>query len=78
AELFAGYEADEEAFENLRCGRKVTLDTLKRRPTAGRMFFSGRLIVSSDRNFSLCAPEACGGTWALVPEVNIIFRGEDE
>ncbi|EHL69050.1 tRNA pseudouridine(55) synthase TruB [Cloacibacillus evryensis] len=73
--LFPGYEADEGSYERLRNGQRIMLKGLGRRPAAQGVSFSGKLIVASEKIFSLCSPSPCRGTFELAPEVNIIIRG---
>lgn len=74
-ELFPGYEADGDSFERLSHGQRITLAGLKRRPLVQTAPLAGRLVVASERIFSICSSSPCGGTFVLSPEVNIIIQG---
>ncbi|MCC8178054.1 MAG: hypothetical protein LIO38_02930, partial [Cloacibacillus sp.] len=74
-ELFPGYEADGDSFERLSHGQKITLAGLKRRPLIQTAPLAGRLVVASEKIFSICAVSPCGVTFELAPEVNIIIQG---
>lgn len=73
--MFPGYEADDDSFERLSHGRPVPLKGLKRRPLPGGAPSAGRLIVASEKIFSICAARRHAGTFELAPEVNIIIQG---
>ncbi|MCD8164560.1 MAG: tRNA pseudouridine(55) synthase TruB [Synergistaceae bacterium] len=74
-ELFPGYDADGDSFERLSHGQKITLAGLKRRPLIQTAPLAGRLVVASEKIFSICAVSPCGVTFELAPEVNIIIQG---
>lgn len=77
-DIFPCYEADSRSFESLSHGQKISLAGLKRRLPQMPHPLSGRVIVASQRIFSICSAHRKGGSWELAPEVNILAEGETE
>lgn len=76
--IFPSYEADRGAYEKLSHGQKISLLGLKRRLPHLAQPLRGRVIVASEKIFSICAEARRGGSWELAPEVNILIEGDGE
>ncbi|MBR4400376.1 MAG: tRNA pseudouridine(55) synthase TruB [Synergistes sp.] len=77
-DIFPCYEADGRSFESLSHGQRISLEGLKRRLPLLPHPLRGRVIVASDKIFSICSAHRKGGSWELAPEVNILAEGETE
>lgn len=78
-EMFECYEADSAAYERLSHGQSVMLSELARGGGGFAVPISGgKVIVASNRIFSICTPERSRGTLELSPAVNIIINGGSE
>ncbi|MDO5116630.1 MAG: tRNA pseudouridine(55) synthase TruB [Synergistaceae bacterium] len=71
----ATYAADEAAFDMLSHGRRVQLHALSRRSLGEIKFSAAKIVVGSEKIFSICAAKRHLGSLELAPEVNIILSG---
>ncbi|MBQ9882254.1 MAG: tRNA pseudouridine(55) synthase TruB [Synergistes sp.] len=77
-DIFPCYEADGKSFERLSHGQRISLEGLRRRLPLLPHPLRGRVIVASEKIFSICSAHRKGGSWELAPEVNIMAEGEGE
>lgn len=75
--MFECYEADRASYDRLSHGQSIMLKGLKRGGGTS-IISSGKVIVASDKIFSICTPSRCGGTLELSPAVNILINGGGE